>query len=211
MSTIYQGRVRALAAAMGFALSTLAFAQVPVVAPKASLAQPTAAATNKGQGPGRPANSNLNLAAAKPTSRVTVATIAKVEGSVLVSTPTGLVAAKRGTTLPNGFRVVTAGKSEARIRFSDGCEVYLSALQRYQVDATLSCPERIKTVSSLVLDPAALQLALGGSTESIALAAAGGGFGGPAAVGGGLLGAGAAIGGGTTEPGVPPGPPVSPN
>ena len=196
---------------MAVVASALSYAQAPVTPPKVTGGPPGKSIPKKAP-PNAPATGpNLTVAVANPTSRLPVASIASVEGSVLVSTPTGLVAAKPGTPLQNGFRIITAGKSDALIQFSDGCSVLLSALQRFQVNAALTCAERIQSVSSLVLDPAALQAALGGGTQSVALGAAGGGLVGPLGIGGGLVGASAAAAGRPQGPQGPDSGPVSPN
>ena len=107
--------------------------------------------------------------AQQPAPRA-VATLAEVEGSVLVSNPTGLGAGAKGAPLRNGTRVITPANARAVIRFEDGCVVELKPNQRLVIDASVPCEGRLLMAQSTLPQPA--QVAAGNG------AASGAGFGG---------------------------------
>lgn len=209
---------------LGTGLLATAFALLPVASAQAADpvkgAQPvTAAGQAATKAPmkagakaasGTPADTRMASTAGQFASLPTalgriVAQLAKVDGNVLVSTQSGLVAGVPGMPLRQGMRVMTTTNSTGVIAFADGCEVTLAPVQRTGINSELTCAERMAAAQGLVLDQAALLAALGGSTESIALAAAGGlgGAGGTAAAVGGLSGVTAIVaaqGDGTVSP-----------
>jgi hypothetical protein len=125
-------------------------------------------------------------AAGAETAKV-VAHLKKVEGDILASTKTGLVAVGEGAALRNGIRVMTMAKATANIEYEDGCVVELKPNMRVEVKEDGTCDERIAMAQQVVLDPAtelALEGALETPTASIpALVLAGGLGSGTAAVG----------------------------
>lgn len=107
-----------------------------------------------------------------PAAPRTVASLASVEGSVLVSNPTGLAAGGKGAALTSGMRVITAANSRATVRFDDGCVVTLQPNQRYVVDNSRPCAARLLMVQSIVPPPTVALPAppsAGGSLAGVAL------------------------------------------
>lgn len=105
-----------------------------------------------------------------------VAHLQKIEGDVLVSAESGLVAAERGALLRQGQSVITMVKSSAVVRFIDGCEITLKPNHRYEVSLMPPCDERIDYAESTLIDLADLEAALEGSTASIPAMALSGAF-----------------------------------
>ncbi len=116
-----------------------------------------------------------------------VAHLTKVEGDILASTQTGLVAVGEGAALRNRTRVMTMAKATARIEYEDGCVVELKPNMRVEVKEGETCDERIAMAQQVVLDPAT-ELALEGALETPTASI-------PALVLAGNLGAGAAAAG----------------
>lgn len=67
------------------------------------------------------------------------ATLRDPHGKVLMNKGSGLVSAKAGAELKDGDRVVTLDKSDVRIVFSDGCDVYLEENKIFVIDTKLGC------------------------------------------------------------------------
>ena len=105
-----------------------------------------------------------------PGAGAPVARLENVDGNVLVSTETGLVAGESGVLLADGARLITTTKSNVVIKYFDGCDVTLTSYQRIEIDSTLTCAERAGLVQSLLLTESALLAALEGTSQSIALA-----------------------------------------
>lgn len=120
-----------------------------------------------------------------------VARLQKIEGDVLVSAESGLVAASPAGVLKQGQRVITMVKSTVVVKFSDGCEIALKPNYRFEVDMSPPCEERIELAESTLIDLAELEAALEGSTASIPALALSGAFPAGAVAGTGLAGAGA--------------------
>ena len=68
-----------------------------------------------------------------------VAKVTEANGKVLVNQGNGLLSAKTGAELVDGDRVVTLDKANARIMFSDGCEVFLEQNKILVIDMKLGC------------------------------------------------------------------------
>lgn len=96
-----------------------------------------------------------------------VARLQKIDGDVLVSAESGLVAADPAAVLRQGQRVITMVKSTVIVKFSDGCEIALKPSHRFEVDMSPPCDERILLAESTLIDGADLAVALEGSTASI--------------------------------------------
>lgn len=172
-------RWRLLLLAMGSMAAAWSFAQtLPPESPVPARAGPSAAATKPAKpAPGKAGKTQVAAvpATARPgTLQGAIANLSMAEGNVLVSTRSGLVAATEGTVLPAGTRVITTSNASARITFFDGCIVELAPNQRIEVNAILDCPRRVLLAQGLIIDPASLAAALGGSTQSIAVATVGG-------------------------------------
>lgn len=82
-----------------------------------------------------------------------VAQLESVEGSVLVSNPTGLSAGGKGTRLTTGTRVITPANGKALVQFDNGCSVRLEPNQRLVIDPDKSCEELLLLVQSTLPAP----------------------------------------------------------
>jgi hypothetical protein len=69
----------------------------------------------------------------------TVASLAHVEGNVLVSTGAGMESATAPARLLPGMRVLPSWRSFAVVLFDDGCRVLVEAGQRYEVEKESPC------------------------------------------------------------------------
>ena len=105
-----------------------------------------------------------------------VAKVTEANGKVLVNKGNGLVSTKAGAALVNGDRIVTLDKSNARVLFSDGCELVLEENKILVIDLKQGCKAAV-----LASEPVPGAVAAGGSI------AAGLWIGGIAGAGGALL------------------------
>ena len=87
-----------------------------------------------------------------------VAKVTEANGKVLVNKGNGLVSTKAGTLLVDGDRIVTLGKSNARVIFSDGYECVLEENKILVIDMKLGSKSAV-----LASEPAAGAVAAGGS------------------------------------------------
>jgi hypothetical protein len=88
--------------------------------------------------------SNLVLAADEPAE---VATLNKVEGTVMVDHGKGFVSFKAPAKLNEGDRVITLSDSAAEIVFSDGCKAELKANSMIAIALSPGCKAAIISVN----------------------------------------------------------------
>mgnify|MGYP003382997614 CR=1 FL=1 len=87
-----------------------------------------------------------------------VAKVTEANGKVLVNKGNGLVSTKAGAPLVDGDRIVTLDKSNARVIFSDGCELVLEENKILVIDMKLGCKAAV-----LASEPAVGAVAAGES------------------------------------------------
>lgn len=120
--------------------------------------------------------SSLCIGLACAQEPANVAKVTEATGKVLVNKGNGLVSTKAGAALVDGDRIVTLDKSNARVMFSDGCELVLEENKILVIDMNLGCKAAV-----LASEPVPGAVAAGGSI------AAGLWIGGIAGAGGALL------------------------
>ncbi len=99
---------------------------------------------------------------APPGAPMLAARLLLMDGDVLVSTASGLVAAAQGAELPVGTRVMTMARSHATIQYPDGCIVRLNPNMRIEIRMGPPCEERQLLARLVVPDPAT-QVAVAGA------------------------------------------------
>jgi hypothetical protein len=72
----------------------------------------------------------------------TVATLAQIQGNVLVSNGSAMASAAQPRRLSAGMRVLPSWRSSAVVVFDDGCLVVVGAGQRYEVESEPPCRAR---------------------------------------------------------------------
>jgi hypothetical protein len=105
--------------------------------------------------------------------RVPVARLMRVEGNVLVSSDSGLVAGEQGQALQEGARVWTTTGANVVIHYCDGCDVPVKANQQIEISLDEACVERSALVESILLDPVVVEgmaVAASGSMTAAVLA-----------------------------------------
>ena len=99
---------------------------------------------------------------AVPGETPVVALLAMVDGDVLASTVSGLVAVKQGASLQQASRVMTMAKANATIQYVDGCIVEMKPNMRVEIRLGIPCASRLNLAQRVVPDPVT-QVAVGGS------------------------------------------------
>lgn len=82
-----------------------------------------------------------------------LAHLASVEGNVLVSHVSGLIAGSKGLALNESVRVITTARSKAVIQFDNGCRVTLEPNQRLVVSREKSCDAYPLLVQNILPGP----------------------------------------------------------
>ena len=112
------------------------------------------------QGPG--AGSPVAQNNAPPGAPRLTGCLLLMDGDVLASTMTGLIAVSQGAELPVGTRVMTMAKSHATIQYPDGCIVTLKPNMRVEIRVGIRCEER-QYLARLVVPEPGTQVALAGT------------------------------------------------
>lgn len=105
---------------------------------------------------------------------VRLASLADVNGKVLVNKGKGYVSARSGTVLDSGDRVIALDGSKAAVVFSDGCVIQLKENNLLPLDQEAGCSK--KPVATGATQPLRYAQAIGSTTTD----AGGGGAGGAA-------------------------------
>lgn len=103
-----------------------------------------------------------------------VAWLHGLEGNVLVSVDSGLIAGREGLTMSEYTRVVTTGTGKLVVSYCDGCDVPLEPNQRLEIRLTQPCARRALDVRAVLIDSAVIgsvsapfaSAALGGSLQA---------------------------------------------
>lgn len=109
---------------------------------------------------------------------IKLASLADVNGKVLVNKGKGYVSTKSGTTLNSGDRVIALDGSKATVVFSDGCVTQLKENNLLTLDKEAGCGK--KPVATGATQPLRYAQAIGSTTTD----AGGGGAGGAAGAAG---------------------------
>lgn len=104
-----------------------------------------------------------------------------VQGSVTVTSPTGVVKGAVGTPLSPVSRIMVGSGSKATLVLNEGCVIALKANQYVALDPKLACSQQVAAVTQLA------------APYRVAQAPVGGGFMGLTSTGGNLLIAGGVI------------------
>jgi len=94
------------------------------------------------------------VAGAQQQQANTVARLADVQGSVLVSQDDAMVAGANDQRLRVGQRIVTTAGAHGTVRYDNGCDVELKENQRFTVRIG-ECPVLLSDVTSVGLAPVA--------------------------------------------------------
>ncbi len=99
----------------------------------------------------------------------TIARLSNLEGNVMVSQGDGMVAAVNDQRVPAGARVITMSGGKVTINYDVGCDILLTANQRFTVRVG-ECGALLSEVSTIV--PATTTAATGAAGVPIGLAVA---------------------------------------
>jgi len=133
-----------------FAMKVSPLVKAMTMAGALSLAVVSAPFAQQGPGTGSRATANN----APPGAPRLAARLLLMDGDVLASTASGLVAVSQGAELPVGTRVMTMARSHATIQYPDGCIVTLKPNMRVEIRTGPPCEERQVLARSVVPDPA---------------------------------------------------------
>ena len=100
-------------------------------------------------------------------ARPGVAELKEVSGNVLVSREAGLGAARNGSRLSVGMRVITTNKSRATVVYDDGCEVTLKENERFEVQTGKPCATLVSLPQSILLTPEGATVATAAGSAAI--------------------------------------------
>lgn len=169
--------------AMGAAGASPKIGQLTQVPTKGGGAQP---ASNSAKGTQTQlAAKGTQLSALAPRPGEPIARLLKIDGSVLVSTESGLVAGDPMALLKEGTRVIATANTKLIVAFLDGCEVPLDSNQRLEISMAKPCSERILDVKSILIESGvAGGMAALGTSGGLTSAALGGGLQATGALGG---------------------------
>ena len=79
----------------------------------------------------------------------TIATLAEVQGNVLVSDAAGLSSAVNNQRIKNLVRVTTTSRASVLISFDCGCDVRLKENERLDVEGAKQCPALLAAVQAV--------------------------------------------------------------
>lgn len=131
------------------------------------------------------AATGTQLSLLAPITGQPVAYLRQIDGSILVSTQSGLVAGDPALPLKVGTRVIATANSQVIVAYVDGCEVRLDPNQRLEIRLPLPCSERALDVKSILVETGvAGGMAALGSSGGLTSAALGGGLQATSALGG---------------------------
>lgn len=83
------------------------------------------------------------------TKRETIATLAEVQGNVLVSDALGMSSAVDNQRIKNSVRVTTTSRASVLISFDCGCDVRLKENERLDVEGAKQCPALLAAVQAV--------------------------------------------------------------
>ena len=83
------------------------------------------------------------------TKRETIATLAEVQGNVLVSDALGMSSAVDNQRIKNSVRVTTTSRASVLISFDCGCDVRLKENERLDVEGAKQCPALLAAVEAV--------------------------------------------------------------
>ena len=112
--------------------------------------------------------------------RDTIATLAEVQGNVLVSDAVGMSSATENQRIKNTVRVTTTSRASVLISFDCGCDVRLKENERLDVEGPRQCPALLAAVQAVPLGApiGAVAVSSGSGFPTTALLVAGAGLGG---------------------------------
>ena len=111
--------------------------------------------------------------------RETIATLAEVQGNVLVSDAVGMSSAIDNQRIKNLVRVTTTSRASVLISFDCGCDVRLKENERLDVEGAKQCPALLAAVQAVPIGaPIGAVAAASGSSLPTALLLTGAGVGG---------------------------------
>lgn len=111
--------------------------------------------------------------------RETIATLAEVQGNVLVSDTVGMSSAIDNQRIKNSVRITTTSRASVLISFDCGCDVRLKENERLDVEGAKQCPALLAAVQAVPIGaPIGAVAAASGSGVPTALLLTGAGVGG---------------------------------